>query len=144
MATYTNLSILQSWLEIDSLKTVTRGRTQVPVIYGWICTTDEDGVEEVFNERHPVILSDRPAQEVLDITRKLNDKSPLLHGVNLVQLPEAYNLQLQVLVRQRCPFVIAHGKLLTYEGRSCVDIQHIPFLGLPWGALDALYQCEGD
>jgi hypothetical protein len=138
MATYTNLSILQGWLEIDSLQTVDRGREQVPLILGWIITTDEEGVEQVFDEQHPVIIKDRPARAVLEITRKLNDKYPGLKGINLVHLPDEQIGQPEILVRQGRPFVIAQGKLIIYEGRSYVDIRHISFLGLPWGALDAM------
>jgi hypothetical protein len=38
--------------------------------------------------------------------------------------------------------VIAQGKLFTRDGESCVDVKHISFLGLPWGALDALNELE--
>jgi hypothetical protein len=142
MATYTNLSILQGWLEIDSLQTVARGREQIPVILGWIYTTDEDGVEQIFDEQHPVIIKDRTAKAVLEITRKINDKYPALRGVNLLHLPVEQGDLPQILVRDGCPFVIAQGKLITYEERTCVDIKHISFLGLPWGALDALHELE--
>jgi hypothetical protein len=138
MATYTNLSILQGWLEIESLNTVTLARQQVPVIQGWIYTTDEEGVEHVLDERHPVIISGRPAEAILDITRKLNEQYPLAAGINLVHLPEEQDEPPEVLIRQGRPYVIAQGRLLTHEGRSCVDIKHISFLGLPFGALEAL------
>jgi hypothetical protein len=143
MSTYTNVSILQGWLEIESLETVTRNRTQVPVIQGWIYCTDEEGVEQVLSEQHPVIISDRPAQAVLEITRKLNEKYPRLQGINLVNIPDEPDDQPQILVRYGRPFVIAQGKLITYGGRSYVDIKHISFLGLPWGALDRLTEAEG-
>jgi hypothetical protein len=143
MATYTNLSILQGWLEIESLRVVDTNRPPVPVINGWIYTTDDEGLEGFFDERHPVVISGRPAEAILDITRKLNDKYPLLTGVNLVQLPDELIDQPQILIRKGRPYVIAQGKLLTYEGQSCVDIKHISFLGLPWGALDALCGLEG-
>jgi hypothetical protein len=76
MATYTNLSILQGWLEIDSVHTQTLAHDHVVVINGWICTTDYDGSETFFDERHPIVISGRPAEAVLDITRKLTDKIP--------------------------------------------------------------------
>ena len=142
MPTYTNLSILQGWLEVDSVQTATVDRTQVVVINGWIQTTDHDGLENFFGERHPVIISGRPAEAILEITRKLNDKYPLLTGINLVHLSVESIDQTQILVSQGRPFVIAQGKLLTHDGQSCVDIKHISFLGLPWGALDALYGLE--
>jgi hypothetical protein len=138
MATYTNLSILQGWLEIDSLQTVTRGRAQIPVLLGWIYTTDEEGLEAVFSEQHPVLISDRPAKAVLEITRKLNDTYPQFKGTILVHLPGEQDDQPEVLVHRGRPFVIAQGKLITYEGRSYVDIRHISFLGLPWGALEEI------
>ena len=142
MATYTNLSILQGWLEVDSIQTSTVDRTEVVVINGWIQTTDHDGLENFFGERHPVIISGRPAEAILEITRKLNDKFPLLTGINLVHLSVESIDQTQILISQGRPFVIAQGKLLTHDGQSCVDIKHISFLGLPWGALDALYGLE--
>jgi hypothetical protein len=143
MATYTNMSILQGWFEIESLETVTQGRTQVPLILGWIYTTDEEGVEQVFSERHPVLIADRPAQAILEITRKLSEKYAHIKGINLVELTEPDTSQSQILIRKGRPFVIAQGKLLTYEGRSYVDVKHISFLGLPWGALEALAETEG-
>jgi hypothetical protein len=144
MATYTNLSILQGWFEIDSLQTIARGREQVPVILGLIFTTDEEGAEQIFSEQHPVIISDRPAKAVLDIMRKLNDKYPSIRGVNLVHLPDELSELPQIMVRNGRPFVIAQGKLITYEGHSYVDVKHISFLGLPWGAMDAFQELEGE
>jgi hypothetical protein len=138
MATYTNLSILQGWLEIESLNTLTMTHQQVPVIQGWIYTTDEEGVEHVLDERHPVIISGRPAEAILDITRRLSDEYSLVAGINLVHLPDEGIDQAEILIRQGRPYVIAQGRLLTHEGRSCVDIKHISFLGLPFGALEAL------
>ena len=142
MPTYTNLSILQGWLEVDSVQTATVGRTQVVVIKGWIYTTDHNGLEPFFDERHPVIITGRPAEAILDITRKLNDKYPHLTGINLVHLSGESIDQTQILVSQGRPYVIAQGKLLTHDGQSSVDIKHISFLGLPWGALDVLYGLE--
>jgi hypothetical protein len=140
MATYTNLSILQGWLEIETLNTVITSHMQVPVIHGWIHTTDENGVETILDERHPIIISGRPAEAVLNITRKLNDQYPLVMGINLVHLPDERNDQPEILIRQGQPYVIAQGRLLTHEGRSCVDIKHISFLGLPFGALEVLQE----
>jgi hypothetical protein len=142
MPTYTNLSILQGWFEVDSVQTATMDHMEVVVIKGWIYTTDHDGVEDCFGERHPVIISGRPAEAILDITRKLNDKYPLLAGISLVQLSSEPIDPSQILVRRGRPYVIAQGKLFTHDGESCVDIKHISFLGLPWGALDALNELE--
>jgi hypothetical protein len=142
MPTYTNLSILQGWLEIESIRTLVVDRLPVVVINGWIYTTDYNGLENVFGEQHPVVISGRPAETVLDITRKLNDKYPRLTGISLVHLSGELTDQPQILVRQGLAYVIAQGKLLTNDGQSCVDIKHISFLGLPWGALDALFELE--
>ena len=142
MPTYTNLSILQGWLEIESVQVVTMERTPVAVVNGWIYTTDHDGLETFFGERHPVVISGRPADAILDITRKLNDKYPHLAGISLVHLPGALADQSQILVSQGRPYVIAQGKLLSHDGQSRVDLKHISFLGLPWGALDALSEIE--
>jgi hypothetical protein len=138
MTTYTNLSILQGWLEIETLNSVSTSHRQVPVIDGWIYTTDEVGVEKILDERHPVRISDRPAEAILEITRKLNDQYPLVMGINLVHLPDECNDQSEILIRQGRPYVIAQGRLLTHKGQLCVDIQHISFLGLPFRALEVL------
>lgn len=138
MAIYTNLSILQGWLEVESLDTVSLTHRQVPVIRGWIYTTDEQGMEQLLDEKHPVIISGKPAEAILEITRRLNDEYPCVAGINLVHLPEEGQGQPEILVRQGRPYVIAQGRLLTREGRSCVEIKHISFLGLPFGALEAL------
>jgi hypothetical protein len=99
---------------------------------------DQEGLEQVLDERHPVIISGRPAEAILDITRKLNEQYPLVAGINLVNLVDEGTEQAEILIRQGRPYVIVQGRLLTHEGRSCVDIKHISFLGLPFGALEAL------
>jgi len=142
MPTYTNLSILQGWLEVESVQVVTMERAPVVVVNGWIYTTDHNHLEDVFDERHPVVISGRPAEAILDITRKLNDKYPHLPGISLVGLAGELDGQPPILVSQVRPYVIAQGKLLSHNGQSCVDIKHISFLGLPWGALDALSEIE--
>ena len=142
MPTYTNLSILQGWLEIESVQQLTQGRILVVVIKGWIYTTDSEGIEDIFDERHPVVISGQPAEAILDITRKLNDKSPQITRISLVPLPGEMDDHSRILVSQGRPYVIAQGKLLTHDGQSRVDIKHISFLGLPWGALDALFEME--
>jgi hypothetical protein len=142
MPTYTNLIILQGWLEIETIRAVVTDRLPVAVINGWIYTTDTNGLESVFGEQHPVVISGRPAEAVLDITRKLMDKHPRLTGISLVHLSGEPIDQTQILVNQGRPYVIAQGKLLTHAGQSCVDIKHISVLGLPWGALDALEELE--
>jgi hypothetical protein len=38
--------------------------------------------------------------------------------------------------------VIVQGKLISHDRQSCVDLKHISFLGLRWGALDALEELE--
>ena len=138
MPTYTNLSILQGWFEVVSIREVVTNKEPAAVINGWIYTTDCDGLEKYLDERHPVLISGRAAETVLDITRKLNDKYPYLSMISLVPLPGEMADQSKILVNQGRPFVIAQGKLLSHDGQSCVDIKHISFLGLPWGALDAL------
>jgi hypothetical protein len=142
MPTYTNLAILQGWLEIGSTQTVTTGRTPAAVIKGWIITTDHAGLEDCFEEHHPVVISGRAAEAILDINRKLNDKFPHLNGINLVDLVGDLLDQSQLLISQGRPYVIAQGKLLAHEGRSFVDVKHISILGLPWGVLDTLYELE--
>lgn len=142
MPTYTNLSILQGWLEIENVSTATVNRLQVPVLNGWIYTTDHTGLEDCFDERHPAILTGRPAEAILEITRKLNDKSSQIKGISLVDLPAENQESAQVLVNQGRPFVIAQGKLLSQNGNSRLDIRHISVLGLPWGALDILANFE--
>jgi hypothetical protein len=142
MATYTNLSILQGWFEVDSVQTTIVDRIKVAVIKGWIYTTDHNELEPFFDERHPVIITGRPAEAIIDITQKINEKYPLLTGINLVHISGDSIDQSQILVSQGRPYVIAQGKLLTHDGQSCIDIKHISFLGLPWGALDALNELE--
>jgi hypothetical protein len=142
MPTYTNLIILQGWLEVKSLQSVIVNRMPEVVINGWIWTTDYDGMEKVFDEQHPVVISGRPAEAVLGITRKLNDKYPRLTGIYLLHLSGELTDQPQILVSEGRPYVIAQGKLLTHDGQSRVDIKHISFLGLPWGALDALNEID--
>jgi hypothetical protein len=58
--------------------------------------------------------------------------------IGLVPLPGDLTDQSKILVSQGRPYVIAQSKLLLHDGQSCVDIKYISFLGLPWGALDAL------
>jgi hypothetical protein len=142
MPTYTNLSILQGWLEIESVSTAIVNRQQVPILNGWIYTTDHTGIEDCFDERHPVILTGRPAEAILEITRKLKDKLAQVKGISLVDLPAETQESAQVLVNQGRPYVIAQGKLLSHGGSSCLDIRHISVLGLPWGALDILADFE--
>jgi hypothetical protein len=142
MATYTNLSILQGWLEIDSVHAETFEHGQVVVINAWIYTTDHDGSETFLDERHPVVISGRAAEAILDISRKLNDEYPFLTGISLMTFSGDLPNDSQMLISQGRPFVIAQGKLLTHAGRSSVDIKHISFLGLPWGAMAAVYELE--
>ena len=142
MPTYTNLSILQGWFEVVSVQAVTMDRISVVVIHGWIYTTDCNGLEKFFDERHPVVISGHPAEAILDITRKLNDKYPQLSRICLVPLPGEMADQSKILISHGRPYVIAQGKLLTQDGQSCVDIKHISFLGLPWGALDTLSEMK--
>jgi hypothetical protein len=115
---------------------------QVPVLNGWIYTTDQTGLEDCFDERHPVLISGRPAEAILEITRKLNDKLPGTTYVSLVQVSLSGGQSTQLLTNQQRPFVIAQGKLLSHQGHTCLDIRHLSVLGLPWGALDALNGLE--
>lgn len=138
MPTYTNLVILQGWLEIESVSTTKVNRVQLPVLNGWIYTTDHTGLEDCFDERHPVLISGRPAEALLEITRKLQDKLPGTAGIGLVDMLFNTSQNTQVLTNQKRPFVIAQGKLLSHQGRSCLDIRHLSVLGLPWGTLEML------
>ena len=138
MPTYTNLVILQGWLEIESVSVTQVNRAQVPVLNGWIYTTDHAGLEDCFDERHPVLISGRPAEAILEITRKLNDKLPGAKNVSLVQVSLSGGQSTQLLTNQQRPFVIAQGKLLSRQGHSCLDVRHLSVLGLPWGALEVL------
>ena len=118
MPTYTNLSILQGWLEIESVQQMSQDRMPVVVIKGWIYTTDSEGMEDIFDERHPVVISGRPAEAILDITRKLNDKSPQMARISLVPLPGESDDHSRILVSLGRPYVIAQGKLLSHDGQS--------------------------
>ena len=142
MPTYTNLAILQRWLEVESIQTMTTDRAPVAVVKDWINTTDQKGLEECFGEQHPVVISGRASEAILDINRKLNDKFPRLTGINLVNLASDFMDPSQLLVSQGRPYVIAQGKLFTHDGRSFVDVKHISILGLPWGVLDTLHELE--
>ena len=142
MPTYTNLVILQGWLEIESVSVTQVNRVQVPVLNGWIYTTDQTGLEDCFDERHPVLISGRPAEAILEITRKLNEKLGGITNVNLVQVSLSSGQSAQMLTNQRRPFVIAQGKLLSHLGHSCLDVRHLSVLGLPWGALEVLAGLE--
>jgi hypothetical protein len=142
MPTYTNLVILQGWLEIESVSTTMVNRVQVPVLNGWIYTNDHTGLEDCFDERHPVLISGRPAEAILEINRKIHDKLSGAAGIGLIDVLLNGSQTSQVLTNQQRPFVIAQGKLLSHQGHSCLDIRHISVLGLPWGALDALNGLE--
>ena len=126
MPTYTNLVILQGWLEIESVSVTQVNRVQVPVLNGWIYTTDQAGLEDCFDERHPVLISGRPAEAILDITRKIQDKLPGMADIGLVDMLSSGRQATQVLTNQKRPFVIAQGKLLSHQGRSCLDVRHLP------------------
>ena len=138
MPTYTNLVILQGWLEIETVSVTLLNRVQVPVLNGWIYTTDQTGLEDCFDERHPVLISGRPAEAILEITRKLNDKLPGTASVCLVHVSLTGGQTAQMLTNQQRPFVIAQGKLLSRQEHSCLDVRHLSVLGLPWGALEVL------
>jgi hypothetical protein len=142
MATYTNLVILQGWLEIERVSVTQVNRVQVPVLNGWIYTTDHTGLEDCFDERHPVLISGRPAEAILEINHKLNDKLSGTTNVSLVQVSFSSGQSTQILTNQQRPFVIAQGKLLSYQGHSCLDVRHLSILGLPWGALEVLAGLE--
>lgn len=142
MPTYTNLVVLQGWLEIEKISVTLVNRVQVPVLNGWIYTTDQPGVEDCFDERHPVLISGRPAEAILEIARKLNDKLPGMTNVSLMQVSLIDSQTTQILANQERPFVIAQGMLLSHQGRSCLDVRHLSVLGLPWGALELLAGME--
>jgi hypothetical protein len=138
MATYTNLVILQGWLEIVKVSVTLVNRVQVPVLNGWIYTTDYTGLEDCFDERHLVLISGRPAEAILEVNRKFNDKLSGTTNVSLVQVSLSSGQSTQILTNQQRPFVIAQGKLLSYQGRSCLDVRHLSVLGLRWGAFEML------
>jgi hypothetical protein len=138
MPTYTNLVILQGWLEIENVSIKEVNRVQVPVLNGWIYTTDQAGLEDCFDERHPVLISGRPAEAILEISRKIQDKLPGMADIGLVDMLFSGNQTTHVLTNKKRPFVIAQGKLLSYQGQSCLDVRHLSVLGLPWGALETL------
>lgn len=142
MPTYTNIVILQGWLEIESVSVTQVNRLQVPVLNGWIYTTDHTGLEDCFDECHPILISGRPAEAILEITRKIQNKLSGTIGIGLVDISSSGSQNTQVLTNQKRPFVIAQGKLLSHKYRSCLDIRHLSVLGLPWGALEALTGLE--
>lgn len=96
--------------------------TPVAVVNGWVYTTDHDGLETFFDERHPVVISGRPAEAILDITCKLNDKDPHLAGISLVHWSGDLADQSQNLVSQGRPYVIAQSKLLSHDEQSRGDL----------------------
>lgn len=138
MPTYTNLVILQGWLEIETVSVTRVNRAQVPVLNGWIYTTDQAGLEDCFDERHPVLISGKPAEALLEITRKIQDMLPGSVGIGLVDMLFSGSQATQMLTNQKRPFVIAQGKLLSHQGHSCLDVRHLSVLGLPWGAVEVL------
>jgi hypothetical protein len=129
---------MQGWLEIESVSVTLVNRVQVPVLNGWIYTTDQDGLEDCFDERHPVLISGRPAEALLEIIRKIQDMLPSTRCIGLVDMLFGGSQATQVLTSHKRPFVIAQGKLLSHQDRSCLDVRHLSVLGLPWGALEAL------
>lgn len=144
MPTYTNLSILQGWLEIESVSIVACNRTQVPVVNGWITTTDREGLEDVFDERHPVMISGKAAEAVMEMSRKIQEKFSRFTHLGLFSLPEAGETGAHFLVNCGRPFVIAQGKLVSRNGQSRLDIKHISLLGAPWGSLETLEELDLD
>ena len=142
MPTYTNLVVLQGWLEIENVSVTLVNRLQVPVLNGWIYTSDHAGLEDYFDERHPVLITGKPAEALLEITRKLNDILPGTAGVSLIDMLFNGNQNTQLLTSQKRPFVIAQGKMLSHQGHSCLDVRHLSVLGLPWGVLETLTSLE--
>jgi hypothetical protein len=138
MPTYINLVVLQGWLEIESASVTQVDRTQVPVLNGWIYTTDHAGLENCFDERNPVLISGRPAEAMLEIIRKLKDKLSVTTNVSLVQVSLSGGQMHQYFTNQERPFVIAQGKSLSRQGHACLDVRHLSVLGMPWGALEVL------
>jgi hypothetical protein len=91
-----------------------------------------------------VLISGRPAEAVLEITRKIQDKLPGVAGISLVDMLVNGSQATQMLTHQKRPFVVAQGKLLSHQGHACLDVRHLSVLGLPWGALEALSGLEPD
>jgi hypothetical protein len=139
MATYTNLSILQGWLEIESAGAVFVQRSQVPVLTGWIYTTDRVLSEDAAADRHSVMITGRAAEAVVEMMRKIQDKFARFNSLRLVRLVDEGGPHGEhCLVRGGRPFVIAQGKLINHGGHSRLDVRHISLLGAPWGTLEAL------
>ena len=103
------------------------------MLYGWIYAIDHVGLEDCFDERHPVLISGRPADAIVEITCKIQDKLPGTVGIDLVDMLPSGSQTTQVLTSQKRPFVIAQGKLLSHQGRSCLNVRHLSALGQPWG-----------
>ncbi len=94
--------------------------------------------EVILDDHHPVVVSGRPAEVIIDIMRKVKEKPLIEAGVCLIEIASVSVDQPAILVNQARPYVIAQGKLVNHNGRSLVDIKHISFLGLPWGGLEML------
>ena len=60
MPTHTNLVILQGRLEIETASVTLINRVQIPVLNGWIYTTYQTGLEDCFDERHPMLILRNP------------------------------------------------------------------------------------
>lgn len=144
MPTYTNLCILQGWLEVESVSTISFNRTLVPVLNGWIATTDHEGTEDVLDERHPVMVSGKAAEAVMEMSRKIQEKFTRYNHLGLFSFPDAGETGANLLVNCGRPFVIAQGKLVSHNGQSRLDVKHISLLGAPWGSLETLEELDLD
>ena len=138
MPTYTNLCILQGWLQIKSARSIVINRVPKLVLEGLMYTTDQEGIEKAFDDHHPVIITGHLAEVVVEIIRKMNERSLTRAGVCLVDIDREPNDQSKALVNQGRPYVIAQGRLVNHDRRTWIDIKHLSFLGLPWGAFDVL------
>jgi hypothetical protein len=68
----------------------------------------------VLDERHPAIISGKPTEAILDITRKLNDRYQLVAGNSMAHLPDERIDQPEILIWKGRPYVIDQGRLLTH------------------------------
>jgi len=93
-----NIVWLQGYFEVDRVETVEVGRKQQPVIHAWLYTAKswEGG-------RHPLLITGRPAEIVLEMSQKAAES----------------------------PEVLVNGKLLSQDERSWVEVKRITFLGIP-------------
>lgn len=95
-----NIVWLQGFFEIDCIETMPLGKEQFPVIHAWVHTD-----QEWEGGKHPLLISGKPAQIVLEMSQGSSTT----------------------------PEVLINGRLLSRGNRSWVDVKRITFLGIPMG-----------